>query len=68
LDLGVRFLSKGGFAVMTFFTKKILQDLKEREEELSSGKCLQTNSIADITSRLGAGREDTRKSAAAAVA
>ena len=53
---------------MTFFTKKILQDLKEREEELSSGKCLQTNSIADITSRLGAGREDTRKSAAAAVA
>lgn len=48
---------------MRFFTKKVLQHLEEREKQLtlSRRECLETDSIAEIANRLGAGvfREET---------
>jgi hypothetical protein len=41
---------------MTFFSKKILEELREREEEISSEKSIETNSIAEIRERLSHSR------------
>lgn len=56
--------------VMRFFTKKVLQDLEEREKELAlhSRECLETTSLEEIARRLNSGiyREETKVAAAAA--
>jgi hypothetical protein len=41
---------------MTFFSKRILEELREREEEISSEKSIETNSIAEIRERLSHSR------------
>jgi hypothetical protein len=41
---------------MTFFSKKILEELHKREEELSSEKFIQANTIDDVLEHLSNSR------------